>query len=207
MSISLAHCITQKNHFFTSAQPLGSHSPVLIHMHVHSTYLLSHCITQESHLKFIISTLCSEEANTSSSSLSHDDAPKSMGIHTFTLCSATCMSNSADLLSHCVTQENHLEYHIISTLCTEEANTSFHLCLRMIHPTHGLSLRSTHSVYVLEDVSRSCNHQHSLSAREAFSTRPSLERKYSNFVLASGLVKIYVIFSWVGRYCTCIVFL
>jgi hypothetical protein len=28
------------------------------------------------------------------------------------------------------------------------------------HPTHGLSLRSTHSVCVLEDVSRSCNHQH-----------------------------------------------
>jgi hypothetical protein len=33
-------------------------------------------------------------------------------------------------LSHCVSQENHLEYHIISTLCTEEANTSFHLRLR-----------------------------------------------------------------------------
>jgi hypothetical protein len=39
-------------------------------------------------------------------------------------------------------------------------------------------------VCVLEDVSRSCNHQHSLSAREAFSIRPSLARKYSNFVLA-----------------------
>jgi hypothetical protein len=149
-------------------------------------------------------------------------------------------------LSHCVSQENHLEYHIISTLCTEETSTSFHLRLRendtpnswassphtgahnvpspsqrgtthpshghtqlmgfltphrgtqrsfsvsernntpisWAHPTHGLSLRSTHSVCVLEDVSRSCNHQHSLSAREAFSTRPSLSRKYSNFVLA-----------------------
>jgi hypothetical protein len=30
-------------------------------------------------------------------------------------------------LSHCVSQENHLEYHIISTLCTEETSTSFHL--------------------------------------------------------------------------------
>jgi hypothetical protein len=46
-----------------------------------------------------------------------------MGIHTFTLCSATGTSNSTDLLSHCVTQENHLEF-IISTLCSEEANTS-----------------------------------------------------------------------------------
>jgi hypothetical protein len=33
-------------------------------------------------------------------------------------------------LSHYVSQENHLEYHIISTLCTEENSTSFHLRLR-----------------------------------------------------------------------------
>jgi hypothetical protein len=75
------------------------------------------------------------------------------------------------------------------------------------HPSHGLSLRPTHSDCVLEDVSRSYNHQHSLSAREAFSTRPSLSQKYSNFVLASSLVKISAICSWVGRYCTCTVFL
>jgi hypothetical protein len=75
------------------------------------------------------------------------------------------------------------------------------------HPTHGLSHRPTHSVCVLEDVSHSCNHQHSLSTREAFSTRPSLSRKYSNFVLASGLVKISAICSCVGRYCTCTAFL
>jgi hypothetical protein len=31
------------------------------------------------------------------------------------------------------------------------------------HPTHGLPHRPTHSVYVLEDVSRSCNHQQFLS--------------------------------------------
>jgi hypothetical protein len=52
------------------------------------------------------------------------------------------------------------------------------------HPTHGLFLRLTHSVCVLEDVLRSCNHQHSLSTREAFSITPSLTRKYSNYVLA-----------------------
>jgi hypothetical protein len=85
------------------------------------------------------------------------------------------------------------------------------------HPTHGLSHRPTHTFYVLEDVSRSCNHQHSLSVREAFSTRPSLSQKYSNFVLANSLVKISAIFSCVerycaifscvGRYCTCISFL
>jgi hypothetical protein len=62
-------------------------------------------------------------------------------------------------------------------------------------------------VCVLEDVSRSCNHQHSLSGREAFSTKASLSRKYLNFILASGLVKISAICSCVGRYCTCTAFL
>jgi hypothetical protein len=46
-----------------------------------------------------------------------------MGIHMFTLCSTTGTSNSKDLLSHCVTQENHMEF-IISTLFSEEAITS-----------------------------------------------------------------------------------
>jgi hypothetical protein len=32
-------------------------------------------------------------------------------------------------LSHCVSRENHLEYHIISNLCIEETSTSFHLRL------------------------------------------------------------------------------
>jgi hypothetical protein len=58
-----------------------------------------------------------------------------------------------------------------------------HIPISWAHPTHGLSLRSTQSVWVLDDVSRSCNHQHSLSSREAFSIRPSLAREYSNFVL------------------------
>jgi hypothetical protein len=99
-----------------------------------------------------------------------------------------------------------------------QGHIAFHHSLREERHTHlmgtpnswalsqviSLSLRGEH---VLEDVSRSCNHQHSLSAREAFSTGPSLSRKYSNFVLASGLVKIYAIYSCVGRYCTCTSFL
>ena len=68
-------------------------------------------------------------------------------------------------------------------------------------------LNSHRGERILEDVSRCCNHQHSLSAREEFSTRPSLSRKYSNFVLASGLVKISAICSCVGSYCMCIAFL
>jgi hypothetical protein len=57
------------------------------------------------------------------------------------------------------------------------------------HPSHGntqlmgfLIGRLT-SVYVLEDVSCSCNHQHSLSARETFSIRPSPAWKYLIFIL------------------------
>jgi hypothetical protein len=82
-----------------------------------------------------------------------------------------------------------------------------HAPISWVHPTHGLSLKSNHSICVLENVSRSCNHQQSLSAREAFYTRPSLSQKYSKFILASGLVKISAICSWVGRYCMCTIFL
>jgi hypothetical protein len=114
--------------------------------------------------------------------------------------------------SICVPERNHTPNSWASpphtgahrSISVSERN---HTPISWAHPTHGLSLRSTHSVCVLGDVSHSCNHQHSLSAREAFSTRPSLSRKYSNFVLASGLVKMSAIYSWVGRYCTCTVFL
>jgi hypothetical protein len=72
-----------------------------------------------------------------------------------------------------------------------QGHTTFLLRLREEPHTHLMGTpnswafsQASHSVCVLEDVSRNCNHQHSLSAREAFSIRPSLSRKYSNFVLA-----------------------
>jgi hypothetical protein len=64
------------------------------------------------------------------------------------------------------------------------------------HPSHGLSLRfvswrKSHidamihisQVCKLENVSHSCNHQHSLSSREAFFIMPSHTRMYFNFIL------------------------
>jgi hypothetical protein len=93
MSISLAHCITQRNHFFTR-------SPILVHRHVHSTDLLSHCITQESHLEFLIISSSQRRLIHHLHLCSHDNAPSTLGFHTFTLCSTTCMSNSIDRLSH-----------------------------------------------------------------------------------------------------------
>jgi hypothetical protein len=75
MSISLAHCITQKNHFFTSAQPLGSRSLVLVHRHVHSTDLLSHCITHESHLEFFVNSSAQRRLIHHIHFCSHDDHP------------------------------------------------------------------------------------------------------------------------------------
>jgi hypothetical protein len=84
MSIYLAHCITQKNHFFTSAQPLGSRSPVLVHMHVHSTNLISHCITHESHLEFLINSSTQKRLIHHLYFYSHEYAPNTLGFHTFT---------------------------------------------------------------------------------------------------------------------------
>jgi hypothetical protein len=93
MSISLAHCITQKNHFFTC-------SHVLVHRHIHLTDLISHCITQEIHLEFNINSSAYRRLIHHLHLFSHDDAPKTLGFHTFTLCSGTITSNSANCLSH-----------------------------------------------------------------------------------------------------------
>jgi hypothetical protein len=121
------------------------------------------------------------------------------------------------------------------TQCSISVSERNNTPISCAHPTHGLSHRPTHSFCVMEDVSHSCNHQHSLSAREAFSTRPSISRKYSSFVLAliintlsqlrrysppgqvswkysnfvfpRSLVKIYAICSCAGRYHTCTTFL
>jgi hypothetical protein len=167
-----------------------------------STDLLSHCITQESHLEFIISTLCSEEANTSSSSLSHNDAPNSWEF-TRSPC-AQPQARPTQQISFLTALHRRIIWSSSRlSIRRRPSLRSSSVSYRNNTPISG----ALSQVCVLEDVSHSCNHQHSLSAREAFSTRPSLSRKYLNFVLANGLVKIYAIFSWVGRYCTCIVFL
>jgi hypothetical protein len=49
----------------------------------------------------------------------------------------------------------HTGAHNVPSPVSERNNTP----ISWAHPTHGLSLRPTHSVYVLEDVSCSCNHQ------------------------------------------------
>jgi hypothetical protein len=128
MSISLVHCITQKNHFFTSAQPLGSRSPVLVHRHVHSTDLISHCITQEIHLDFLINSSAQRRIIHHLHFFSHDDAPSTLVFHMFTLCSATGTPNFANHLSHRVTRENHLEF--FSMLCKEVSISTFTLYLK-----------------------------------------------------------------------------
>jgi hypothetical protein len=88
----------------------------------------------------------------------------------------------------CLREERHTHLMGTPNSWASSPHTGAHIVPSMsqrgtTHPSHGLSHKLTHSVCVLEDVSRSCNHQHSLSAREAFSIRPSLARKYSNFVL------------------------
>jgi hypothetical protein len=89
MSVSLVHCITQKNHIFTRS-----------HVLVHSTNILSHCLTQENHLEFLVNSVSQRRLIHHLHLCSHDDAPNTFGFHTFTLWSATSTSNSTDRLSH-----------------------------------------------------------------------------------------------------------
>jgi hypothetical protein len=152
--------VSQENPL-TSAQPLGSRSHVLVHRHVHSTDLLSHCITQESHLEFIISTLCSEEANTSSSSLSHNDAPSSWEF-TRSPC-AQPQARPTQQISFLTALHRRIIWSSsqLSVRRRSSLRSSF-VSDRNHTPISGLSLRSTQSVCVLENVSRNCNHQQQL---------------------------------------------
>jgi hypothetical protein len=73
---------------------------MFVHRHVHSTDLISHCLTQENHLEFLINYIAQRRLIHNLHLCSHDDAPSTLGFHTFTLCSATGTSNSTDRLSH-----------------------------------------------------------------------------------------------------------
>jgi hypothetical protein len=113
------------SHTPTSAQPLGAHPFVLSHRDVHVS--ISLCLTREP-------LTSAQPLGSRSPVLGHRHVQLSRS------------------LSHYVSQENQLDYHIISTLCIEEANTSFHLCLITIHPNHGLPHTggTQHSIFVSE---------------------------------------------------------
>jgi hypothetical protein len=78
-SIDLFLTVSHRIITLTSAQPLGSRSHVLSHMHVQLNISLSHCISQENHLEYhIISTLRTKKTNTSFHlSLRENDTPNS----------------------------------------------------------------------------------------------------------------------------------
>jgi hypothetical protein len=145
MSISLSHCITQKNHFFTCSR-------VLVHMHVHSTDLLSHCITHESHLEFLVNSSAQRRLIHHLHFCSHDDAPNTLGFHTFTLCSTIGTSNSTDRLSHeiIIWSSSQLSEWRRSSLRSSSVSDRNHV------PFSGALFQ----VCKLEKVSHSCNDTH-----------------------------------------------
>jgi hypothetical protein len=143
VSISLAHYITEKNQFFT-------HSPVLVHRHVHSIDLFPHCITQESHLEFLVNFAAQRRLIHHLHLCSYDDAPNTLGFHTFTLCSTTGMSNSVDRLSHRI-------IIWISSQLFEWRRSSLR-SNSVSDRNHVPFLGAFSQVCKLEKVSHSCNH-------------------------------------------------
>jgi hypothetical protein len=125
---------------------------VLIHRHVHSTDLLSHCITQEIYLEFLVNSSAQRKLRHHLHLCSHDDAPNTLGFHTFTLCSATCMSNSADRLSHrrIIWSSSQLSERRRSSLRSSSVSDR----------NHTPFLGAFSQVWKLEKVSHSCNGQH-----------------------------------------------
>jgi hypothetical protein len=141
----MVHCITQRNHFFTR-------SLVLVHRHVHSTYLLSHSITQESHLEFLINSYAQRRLIHHLHFYSHEDAPNTLGFHTFTLCSTTGTSNSVDHLSHriIIWSSSQLSELRRSSLCSKSVSDR----------NHTPSLGDFSQVFKLENISHDCNDPH-----------------------------------------------
>jgi hypothetical protein len=113
------------SHTPTSPQPLGARPPLLSHKDVQVSISLR--LTGESS-KY---TLTSAQP---------------LGSRPHVLSHRNVLLNIS--LSHCVSQENHLEYHIISTLCTKENSkpitwapsppAGVHIVSsQMIQPSHG----------------------------------------------------------------------
>jgi hypothetical protein len=141
----MAHCITQKNQIFTR-------SHVLVHRHVHSTDLLSHCLTQENHLEFLVNSAAQRRLIHHLHLCSHDDAPNTLGFHTFTLFSATGTSNSTDHLSHWIIiwSSSQLSEWRRSSLCSISVSGRNHVPF----------LGDFSQVCKLEKDSHSCNDPH-----------------------------------------------
>jgi hypothetical protein len=108
-------------------------------------------------MEFIISTLFSEEANTSSSSLSHNDAPNS-----WEFTRSPCAQPQAR-----PTQQ----ISFLTVLHRRIIWSSSQLSVRRRPSLHSSSVSDRNhtpisgalsQVCVLEDVSRNCNHQHFL---------------------------------------------
>jgi hypothetical protein len=163
VSISLRLTREPSECTLTSAQPLGSRPPVLSHRKILLNISLSHCVSQENHLEYrIISNLCTEENNTSFHlRLRENDTPNSWASSPH-----TGAHNVPSLSQRRTTHPSHGHTQLMGFLTPHRGTQhSFFVSDRNItpiswaHPTHGLSLRSTHSVCVLEDVSHSCNHQ------------------------------------------------
>jgi hypothetical protein len=121
-------------------------------MHVHSTDLPSHYVTHESHLEFIVNSCAQRRLIHHLHLCSHDDAPNTLGFHTFTLCSATSMSNSTDRLSHRIIIWS-------SSQLSEWRRSSLH-SISVSDRNHVPFLGAFSQVCKLEKVSHSCNDPH-----------------------------------------------
>jgi hypothetical protein len=110
---------------------------------------------------------------------SHVNAPNTLGFHMFTLCLAIGMSNSSD---HSLNGGGHL--YVPSSVSGRNHVPflgAFSQVCKLRERLHIAAMIHTSQVCKLENVSHSCIHQHSLSAREAFFIMSGLTQMCSEF--------------------------
>jgi hypothetical protein len=133
-------------------EPAFTCSHVLVHRHIHSTDLLSHCITQESQMDFLIKSAAQRRLIHLLHLCSHEDAPSTLGFHTFTLCSATSTSISTDRLSHRIIIWSSFEL-------SEWRRSSLH-SIFVSDRNHVPLLGALYQVCKLDKFSHNCNDPH-----------------------------------------------
>jgi hypothetical protein len=125
---------------------------MLIHRHVQFQQIFFLTALHRRIIGSIISTLCTEENN---KPITWAPSPLT-GVHNIPSPSQRETTHPTHGLPHPTRGHSTFLLHLI-----EEPHTQFMGTPNSwAHPTHGLSFKPTYSACVLEDVSRSCNHQH-----------------------------------------------
>ena len=148
VNIYLSHYVSQENHLDTHSLVLSHQDHIQLCSSIVTSYSIYLYLTA-SHRRIIQSTTSFKLRIKENDTPNSWDSSPHMGAH---IVPSSSQRDRHTQLMGFLTPHRGTQHSIF---VLERNNTP----ISWAHPPHGLSHRSTHSVYVLEDVSHSCNHQ------------------------------------------------